>query len=245
MPYIPPIARDLLSPETLSRKVLFAVEVFDPVAQSLVSRGLTVTAQGLDNAPIVSWSGRFVWLEEGGKWPTRVSIVPYRLPFMAQTVTPPVPADLTNIKFSERLVRITLRPTPAYNLSEDVTAIRGSMHETAADGSAAVTDAHIELAWRDHDGNWQPTPPPTAPDTTTDANGEFAAFVRLDPAAGQLPDVVSGLLMVRLQVTRGSTTRVTPDDFPFLADPANKGRIVEGQLLMRDLRLSWADLPAF
>ena len=58
------------SADRLNRKVLLAVELVDPIAQSLVFRGVTVQAKGLNKGPIVSLSGRFVWLEEGGNWPS-------------------------------------------------------------------------------------------------------------------------------------------------------------------------------
>ena len=245
MPYKQPSVKNVDSPDALNRKVLVAVEVFDPVAQSMVSSGLTVKAKGLEGEPLLSLSGRFVWLDEGGKWPEEISIVPYRLPFAAETVVPPLPVDLQNIALAERLVRITLRPTAAYNLSEGITAIRGQLREGLDPNSPAVTDARFQLAWHDvHSGQWFPQPPPSVQDVTTDSKGEFGVFLRLTPMPMQVPDIEAGLLKVRLEVARGGIVRATPEDFPFLMNPAGKGRVSEGQLLKRDLRLSWADLPA-
>jgi len=233
------------SADRLNRKVLLAVELVDPIAQSLVFRDVTVQAKGLNKGPIISLSGRFVWLEKGGKWPTEISATAPKLPFAPVTVVPPVPPDIANATPAQRLVRITLRPTPAYDFSDGVTAIRGQLKETADPASPIVTDARLQLAWHEVNADkWLPQPPPETQDAATDLRGEFAAFVRLVPTASQLPDVANGLLKVRLQVTRSGATRVTPEDYRFLADPANRGRISEGQLLARDLKLAWADLTA-
>src|SRR5450432_1341217 len=47
-------------------------------------------------------------------------------------------------------------------------------------------------------------------------------ILRLTPMPMQAPDIAAGLLKVRLQMTRGAETRVTPDDFQFLATTARK-----------------------
>lgn len=241
MAYVQPATMTISSPDQLNRRVLFALEVFDPLAQSLVSGGLAVKAKGIDADPMVNRSGHFVWLDEGGPWPGEISVVPYRLPFYPATVTPPAPADPQNIQPAERLVRIVLRPTPAYTFPDGVTAIRGQLCESLLKGSPAVTDARVQLAWFDNNAD-QWAPPPEL-DVATDARGEFGVFVRVTPRGTQTPDIRTGLLKVRLQFSRGGATRATPDDFHFLAEPAAKGRIPEGQLLPRDLKLGWSDLP--
>jgi hypothetical protein len=58
----------------------------------------------------------------------------------------------------------------------------------------------------------------------------------------QEADLNGRLLKIRVQFTRGSATRATPDNYAFLADPKSAGRVIEGQLLGRDLQLAWADL---
>ena len=76
-------------------------------------------------------------------------------------------------------------------------------------------------------------------------------FLNLRPDPGPKPDIDDhGFLAVRLQVTQGRSapiTRVTADDFPFLAashDPngTRRGRVREGRVLARDVRLAWSEL---
>jgi hypothetical protein len=47
-----------------------------------------------------------------------------------------------------------------------------------------------------------------------------------------------------VQVTRGLETRATPDNFRFLRNAADAGRVPEGQLLSRDVTLGWMQLVA-
>jgi hypothetical protein len=238
MPYTQPLLRQILSPDQPNRKVMVALEVFDPLSQTLISSGLVVTATGL-GLPIVSWSGRFVWLDEGGAWPKEISVQPAGLPFENEVVNPPKP-PASNAKPEQRLVRIILRPTAAADFSNDVTAIRGRLSEKLVAASPPVTDATAQLAWFDgHTHVWVPSPERGG---LTSKAGEFAAFLRLQPTMNQEPDLQGRLLKVRLQFTRGKTTRATPDNYPFLSDPAPAGRVVEGQLLARDLNLGWTDL---
>jgi hypothetical protein len=238
MPYAQPDRKQILSPDALNRKVLLALEVFDPLSQTLVSSGLVVQAKGL-GAPIVSWSGRFVWLDEGGAWPQQISIEPVGLPFENEIVQPPKPPDLAHAKAAERLVRVVLRPTAAADFSE-VTTIRGRLAESSAAASPPVSGAVAQLAWFDKDSNkWVPS---TERSGVTNNAGEFAAFLRLQPAIEHEADLKGRLLKVRLQFTRGQVPRATPDDYPFLADPQSAGRVIEGELLARDLKLAWTNL---
>jgi hypothetical protein len=256
-----------------NRKVLFAVELVDPIAQSAVYRGVNVTAAGLRSSPILNKSGRFVWLEEGDRWPGAISVIPEDAPFAGQIApAPPRPVDLAKARQEERLVRITLRPAPAYPLEDGITAIRGRLCEGDEKDSPPIAGARVQLAWHDlTSDNWLPPKPlpqdfgadggdpPSPPEPETDRNGEFVVFLRLNPPMPAQPDLENGMLAVRLQITRdrkNPVTRATPDDFPFLADsnaagshPASngepqstKGRIPEGRLLARDLTITWTML---
>ena len=257
-----PLTPRLVDFDRLNRRVLFAVELIDPVTQVMVYRGVSVRAAGLEAKPIVSHSGRFVWLEEGTAWPEAITVDTGRLPFVPHVaVPPPRPPDLLTATAEERRVRISLRPTLAYPMDDGITVIRGALFESASPGAAAVKDARVQLAWRDEFGNWSPLPPspeiigpgqPPSPreQQTTDA-GEFLVFVNLRPDPTLEPDIDNdGFLAVRLQVTQGRATpitRVTPDDFPFLStldDPTGtrRGRVREGRVLARDVRLAWNDL---
>src|ERR1041384_4915579 len=111
------------APEVLNRGVLFAVELVDPVTRALVWRGLQVRAEGIANRPIVSWSGRFVWLSERDAWPTAISVVPRGVPYAPhQQPGPPRPADLEKATAQQRRVTIVLRPTRAYPFAAGPTA---------------------------------------------------------------------------------------------------------------------------
>jgi hypothetical protein len=245
MPYTQPLVRQLISRETLHRRVLVAVEIVDPVAQTLVSRNVTVKARGLTGEPILSWGGRFVWLEEQDKWPDAISVTPYGLPFEPQEVVPPRPPDFPAATSEQRRVRIVLRPTPAYDFS-DVTAIRGRLVETLDPSSAAVRNARVQLTWRDvTNGAWRPATPPGPVDPFTDAAGQFAVFLRLMKQGQEEPDLQAGMLKVRIQFTSPDLvpeTRVTPEDYPFVTDSAHAGRVREGRLLPKDLTVKWPEL---
>lgn len=247
MSYTQPARRTVVEPfDSLNRRVLIAVEVLDPVAQTLVSRGVTITAQGLTGEPIVSWSRRFVWLDEGDRWPTAISVKPYRLPFTDQEIQPPRPPNFPAATASERLVRIILQPTAAYPF-DGVTAIRGLLVERPDAGSPPMPEVRVQLAWRDlQSGGWVPALPATPRDPATSKEGEFAAFLRVRPVGSAEPDIDKGFVQARLQfITTDAQpeTRATPDDFEFLPpDRAPRGRIPEGRLLPRDVRLGWSDL---
>lgn len=249
------------SPDILIRNVLFAVELLDPISQELVWRDVEVRAAGVTGAPIVNRSGRFVWLEERDAWPQLITVTPKGVPFAPHiAAVPDQPAPGQDIRPSDRLARITLRPTPAYAFDQGVTAVRGRLTESDAKDSPPIVGARVQLAWFDQKNNqWIPRPPaaekvdendrdlPSPAEVETDGHGQFAAFLRLAPLKGTDPDLKQGLLAVRLQLTRGRrqpVTRATRTDFDFLesANPDNKGRVREGELLNRDLRLAWNKL---
>src|SRR5215469_1263620 len=108
MPYTQPKILQILVPTDMpNRKVLVALEVFDPLSQTLISSGLKVVAKGL-GLPLVSWSGRFVWTDVNGAWPSEITIEPVDLPFENETVQRPKPP--ANAKPEDLLVRVVLRP---------------------------------------------------------------------------------------------------------------------------------------
>jgi hypothetical protein len=235
-------------PDVLARRVLFAVELIDPVTQSIVWRGLRVTPAGLQAKPIVNRSGRFVWLMEGDAWPGAIRIDPGYEPFAPhEQPAPPRPADILTAPAAERLVRIMLRPTHAYPFETGATVVRGVLKERVdVAGAPAVSGAVVQLAWLDEFSNtWRPDPPQRGELwPQTDARGQFAALLQLQAPPPADPDIVRGLLKARVQVTRGAVTRATPDDFPFLPGAADAGRVPEGRLLPSDVTLGWTQLVA-
>ena len=233
-------------PDVLDRRVLFAVELVDPVTQTIVWQGMSVTAPDVQAKPIISRSGRFVWLVEGDAWPTTIAVDPGFMPYAAHTQpAPPRPVDVLVASPAERLTRILLRPTVAYPFDTGATVVRGTLRERVDIPNAPVVEgAIVQLAW--HDAFWDTwTPgPPLAGETwpQTGANGEFAALLQLNAPAPAVPDLSRGLLKARLQITRGPATRATPDTFPFLPNAADAGRVPEGRLLPRDVTLGWNEL---
>ena len=231
----------IYAPEELLRKVLFAVELIDPVTQALVSQGVKVIAEGLTSKPIVNRSGRFVWLKEGEARPTSIIVEPGTRPYEAVTASAPqLPDDLDKATEAQRLVRIYLKPTRAYEFIEGITAVRGTLLKTTGGTVAPIAKAEVQLKWFDDNSQrWIQAPN----STTTDKDGEFAVFVRLLPKPPAQPDIVDGFLRIHLRVTRNGETRKTPEDFGFLGqDREPKGRIPEGQVLRRHVTLAWDEL---
>jgi len=224
------------------RQALLAVELLDPVSLSRVYRGVDVKATGLDAKPIVSRSGRFVWLREGQAWPARITVDPKKLPFAApDPVHPPRPADFARPTEVEQRVSIVLRPTTAYAFEAGVTAVRGWLRESLDVGAPPVSGAVVELAWRDlKTGDWVAAAWPA----TTDVAGQFAVFLRLAPVPPARPDLEGGVfLAAQLRVTRAGTAHSTKDDFDFSKEPADpRGRLREGLPLARAVGLGWREL---
>jgi hypothetical protein len=223
------------------RQVLVAVELIDPIAMTAVYRGVDVKAAGLDGKPIVSRSGRFVWVREGEAWPDRITVDPKKLPFAApEPLQPPRPLDFARPKQDEQLVSIVLHPTTAYGFEAGVTAVRGWLRESLDADAPPVSGALVELAWRDlTTGQWIAAAWPA----TTDGAGQFAVFLRLAPVLPAVPDMEGGVfLRVQLRVTRSGTTRTTKDDFDFLKQLARPGRLREGLPLAAPLGLGWREL---
>ena len=138
----------LVSPENIRRTALVAVELLDPVTLSLIHRGVTVTAQGLTGVPIISWSGRFVWLAEDGAWPVTFTVDPGGEPYEREIQPAPSrPPSLLAAPAEARLARITLRPTATYPFTDGVTSVRGRLRETADPASAGISGADVWIRW--------------------------------------------------------------------------------------------------
>ena len=202
MPLSPQLVKD--RPDALDRRVLFAVELIDPVTQATVYRGVRVRAAGLEAEPIVSHSGRFVWLQEGAAWPEAITVDTGRLPFVPHVAAPPPrPPDIQTATAEARRVRISLRPTTSYPIEEGHHGHSWSVVETASPGSPPVAGARVQLAWRDEFGNWSPLPPPpeiigpgeppSPREQETTPAGEFLVFLNLrpDPARSRISTITA------------------------------------------------------
>jgi hypothetical protein len=228
----------------LNRKVLMAVELIDPISLALVSSGVSVSAQGLKRKPLINLSGRFVWLEEDAAWPTQITVNSTDGRFANQTVpAPPKPPDLDEATAAERLARVTLSPSAAYEFGSGITAVRGCLRKDGTKNSPPVPGMRVQLAWLNEDTHaWVQQ---SSGAVLTDVDGEFATWARPQPPAGQRADIKNGLLAVRLEFTRGGVTLVTPTTFPFMTGGTTQpptGRILEGETLGNDLQVNLTQL---
>jgi hypothetical protein len=183
------------------RKVLFAAEIVDAVTLEPVTVGLEVTASGLTGKPIVNGSGLFVWLQEGNRRPARIVIDTRDTPFESITVpVPPAPA---------RSVRIELAPRVSYAFGSGVTSIRGTIVERRTGPRVPAAGAEVWLRWIDDTANgttWVDAPI----HSHANANGDFAAVVRLAPSQVPRADA-SGLIRARLGARYRGATRTSSE----------------------------------
>jgi hypothetical protein len=212
----------IVASDILRRRVLLGVELIDPVTMKPVSRGVRLKALGLNNGPLVSWSGRFAWLAEDGRWPTRLEFEPGVEPYEAQPFDVP-----TRTAYPAPLLRFILRPTVAYPFGEGLTVARGRLRDSADAGAAPIAGARVWIRWTDKNGISQPSPPDRLI-TRTGANGEFAACLRM-PADAK-PVLNEGMLAAHITIERDGTIRRLSQDLP------------DGQLLDLPAALAWSDL---
>jgi hypothetical protein len=222
------------------RRVNVAVELWDPVTFLPVFEGLKVSLAGREDPPIVNRSGRFVWIGREDEWPSALSVEtgpqPYQ-GFANKDLLPLRPGGWPAVKPDERLIRIALAPRSTYSFPDGINVVRG----TLLDAATPVAGAQVWMEWWDLAlADW------VAADFTqrvlTDQRGQFAAFTRIPLGTNIEPDVAGGALKARLAVTRAGETRSTPEDFPFLEDPALAGRIPDNAMLASWLTLDWAAL---
>jgi hypothetical protein len=209
----------------LRRDMLIAVELIDPVTRLPVFRGVQLDAAGMAHAPLIGWSGRFVWLAEGERWPQHFAFNPGTAPYEAETfAAPPPPVPPAQLPADQRLQRFTLHPTVAYPFGDDLTVVRGQLRETADPGAAPIPRARVWLRWTDQTG--LPKQVDAQHASRTDSQGSFAAFLRLP--AGARPALNKGLVVAHIMAERGGQTRMTAQDVP------------DGRLLDLRSALAWS-----
>lgn len=190
-----------------TRRVLFAAEIVDAVTLEPVTKDIVVKATGLRNSPKINASGFFVWLEEGVAQPLAVTVDASATQYESVIVATPVLTD--------KRVRVELPPRFGYPFPPGVSALRGTLHESRYGTPAPVMGAKIWLQWSPvADTEWIDTPT----QSTSDANGDFAALFRLTPAQEPKPHPDGGLT-VRLRVRRDSSVRTS------MEIPLQQGRI--------------------
>lgn len=234
------------------RKVLFAVRLADPVTGETVSAGARPVphdgaGQKIDARPIINASGIFVWTEgRGVAWPERVKVetTAARWAGFWQDIPPPAAAP----RPQDRLITLSLRPSPAHKPDAGVTALRGRLFDQSGPGRVAIPGALVRLA-ADPAGTLPAISDPAdlipAPGASLTADdGAFFVFVR--PAVPVFASTTGDRVRLRLLVTRPSAagapvTRGTPAAFEFL--PGQPGATVpDGRPLPTEYALSWSDL---
>ncbi len=221
------------------RRVLFAVELLDPVSLNRISYGMKeVKAHGLSGKPIISISGLFVWLHEDISQLEKVSIRPGQLPYEETEIAPDQlnrVLDLNSSPPKWPLTSIQLAPRADYPFDRGVTALRGKLVEDRV-SLEPVPKACVRFRWLDQDGDWQlaPTVFPTSAESDTSKGGEFVAVLRLAPSDEPQLDA-AGNLTVRLVVRRDDVERVSAD----LAIPM--GRVLDPSIHNRNI-VPWDEL---
>jgi hypothetical protein len=186
-----------------TRKVMFALELIDPVSFELVSDGVAVTATGLARQPIVNHGGQFVWLAEAAT-PLRVQVDPGALRYEAEDLPAPLPPA--------RLLRVVLRPRPGYVVPGGVTAVASSLYQHLPSDPVPAADADAWLQWKDASGGAGGAWIDAAPRSHTAASGDFLALLRLD--ASRVPELdATGQLRLRLAFERAGVVRTSADLF--------------------------------
>jgi len=204
------------------RKVLFALELIDPITLTRVSQGVAVVAEGLRGKPIVSSSGLFVWLKEGDASVQRVSIDPRALPYDKLEIQK---AELTLSPVKPPLTTIELRPRLDYAFSSGITGVRGRLIEDRSEPPRPVRDATVGLFWLDEDGAWQRSPA----ESRTSADGDFVSILRLTSNGAPLLDA-QGAVTLGLRARRDGVSERRSADVKVpqgrVADPSTLTALV-------------------
>lgn len=162
------------------RRVRLAVEVVDAVTGLPIREGIGVTVKETPTAPVVTASGRYVWLVEPGVAPTEVSIDPRRLPFVKQTrAVPPPTLPPPPRQPQASVLRVELAPTAAYPFEPGTSGVRSTfVEDDAVFPPLPLAEREVWLQWSD---DTQPAPAWTDSPIrgSTSAAGDFAVIVRL------------------------------------------------------------------
>ncbi|MBV1800613.1 hypothetical protein [Siccirubricoccus sp. G192] len=179
------------------RRVLFAVELLDPLTGGTISAGVRVSVRGLADKPLHNLSGRFVFLEEPGAVPGKVRVeilgAPFEPPEEVDAPTPPLADDPPDVVARKRLLRILLHPSPAYVFPPDATVLRGWV----TDGEARLPRVLVRASFTDRVAGHLAASP-----AMTNAQGDFALPLRLSLRERSRGDRVE----LQLSFTRGTGT---------------------------------------
>lgn len=213
--------------DAYSRRSLFAIELLDAVTLERVSQGVKVTADGLQNKPVVNSGGVFVWLQEDITPLQKVTIDPGTLPYEklerepAELTLPPDPRPLTTIELPPRI---------DYVFAAGVTGLRGTLIEEQVVPPEPVQNAEVSLRWLDDDGITFRDAPTIS---HTNSKGDFVSILRFAPT--ERPFLNNGSVTVRLRVRRNGNER-SSTDFTLL-----QGRVTDPSTL-DPLTFAWDEL---
>jgi hypothetical protein len=161
---------DMMILDRVGRRVMFALELVDPITGRLVTEGLRVTAVGL-GPPLVAASGRFVWRDVDPPAARRIelSVASVRGVFQPVDFKIEVPEHRRNIPAGDLVRRQALVPTGLYDPPPGLLAAAGMLIDDAElrNPLAGVT-AHVQL-------HAAPGVFTTAYKSVTDARGGFVA----------------------------------------------------------------------
>jgi hypothetical protein len=224
-------ALGLHAPDAIKRRVMFALELVDPVTGRLASEGMVITAPGLA-PPVLSPSGRFVWIDidPPAKRAVKIKAESKRRIFAPLEEEFEVPARGPGIGAGDLLKRFNLVPTGLYEPPPGALAVAGTLIDTTADRNG-LPGVSVNLCLHGQTD-------PIASDyvATTDKRGQFVAVMMPAPdASGPLapppPDSAARLVGWLAFTTPGSQTRYTP----LLV-------LRKGRLLRHAEPLAWDDL---
>src|SRR3954447_24760346 len=188
-------ALGLHTPDEIKRRVMFALELVDPVTGRLASEGMLVTAPGLA-PPVRSASGRFVWTDvhPPAERTVKVKVTSKRRIFAPLEKTFEVPARDAGVTAADLIWRFALEPTGLYAPPAGMLAAAGMLIAAAADRTP-LEGVAVTLQFRD------------ASDASvlasnyvakTDERGQFVAVVPALGGGGPMmlppPDAAAGLV---------------------------------------------------
>lgn len=183
------------------QRAWFGVEFIDPVTFDSIRSQLNVSLLGSAAPPIVTSSGRFVWLTPAQAYPQTVRLEDSSRRYASRDyfIDPPLPLP------RPQLFRLLLEPTPGYAFGSDVTLLRGQLIETrpaAGTEPNGIGDARVRLRWRNRQGDPSMIVDADGPSARCGEQGHFACALPLPP--GARPQLLGATddLNVRLVIER-------------------------------------------
>jgi hypothetical protein len=194
------------TPDRIERKILFALELLDPITRLPVSDGIIPVVKGLA-PPKLTPSRRFVWRDNAAPAQRDVTVA---LKINNRQYAPPpeaelkfnIPANDGNIRPEDLLEQASLVTTAHYRPVDGMMAVTGLLLENSGT-KQPLQDCIITIEASSDGGNSMFKSRHSA---KTDKNGEFVAVLsgltdeKLDPDP-QEPGTVSAWLLIKREQT--------------------------------------------